>query len=97
MARLISPAPDVFDLVDGFEIPLQDYELVILGTPTYGQGELHHPWISFLPRLRSVHWAGRTLALFALGDQRFHGKTFAGGLHELHRGVSELESSVSGR
>ncbi len=55
----------------------QSYDLLILGTPTLGSGELpgltaggsEASWEEFLPSIENADFTGKTLALFGLGDQ----------------------------
>lgn len=55
----------------------ESYPLLILGTPTLGNGELpgqtaggvEESWEEFLPSIESSDFTGKTLALFGLGDQ----------------------------
>ena len=56
---------------------LAQYQYLILGTPTLGDGELpglsadceNESWEEFLPKLEAVDFSGKTVALFGLGDQ----------------------------
>lgn len=45
--------------------------------PTYGMGEIDHQMKKFLSRCTAEMLTARRVALVALGDQKFHGKTFA--------------------
>ncbi len=53
------------------------YDVLILGTPTYGEGELPglssgataESWEEFLPNLAGADFSGKTIVLYGLGDQ----------------------------
>ncbi|MGR8980081.1 MAG: flavodoxin [Gammaproteobacteria bacterium] len=53
------------------------YDVLILGTPTYGEGELPglgsgastESWEEFMPNLAGADFNGKTIALYGLGDQ----------------------------
>lgn len=53
------------------------YDVLILGSPTYGEGELPgltagtstESWEEFLPNLVGADFSGKTIALYGLGDQ----------------------------
>ncbi len=53
------------------------YDLLILGTPTLGEGELpglsadceNESWEEFLTKIEDVDFSGKTVALYGLGDQ----------------------------
>jgi len=80
------------------------HELLILGTPTYGEGELpglsvglaQQSWAEFLPRLRGCDMQGRAVALFGLGDQEKYGNEFVDGLIHLHDAVVAAGARVIG-
>lgn len=54
--------------------------VVVLASPTYGQGDLHHRWLHHLPGLvPALSGQDRVQGgLLVLGDRRFHGRTYAG-------------------
>jgi flavodoxin I len=48
---------------------LDKYDKLIIGMPTWYDGELQGDWEEFLPIFKDVNWAGKTVAFFGLGDQ----------------------------
>lgn len=62
-----------------------EFDIVFMGTPTYGQGDWHHLWQRHGKRVAAALPAFGLAGLFALGDQRGHGRSFAGGLLPLSR------------
>ncbi|KLV03889.1 flavodoxin FldA [Photobacterium aquae] len=46
-----------------------DYEILILGTPTANYGEMQPDWDYFVPELEDADLNGKKVALFGLGDQ----------------------------
>lgn len=71
---------------------LLSYDALILGTPTYGEGQLPGKstkvvtgsWEEFLPQLKDNDLAGKTIALYGLGDQDKYKDRFANGLYLLY-------------
>ncbi len=61
-----------------------EYDLVVAGGPTAGQGELHLHWRRVADEVSGLDMRGCHVGLFALGDQRHHGKTFGHALWLLH-------------
>jgi flavodoxin len=61
-------------------VPEGAFDVVVAGTPTYGKGDWHPSWQRHCERVRPVLQSTSQLLLFALGDSRGHGATFAGGL-----------------
>ncbi len=62
---------------------LHTYDLVVAGSPTYGIGDLHPAWQSVNASIECLRLNHVLVALFALGDQRYHGQTFGGSLKHL--------------
>ena len=50
------------------------YEILILGTSTWGDGELQDDWYDAVNVLRGADLSGKTIALFGCGDsESYHG------------------------
>jgi len=56
---------------------------LILGTSTWGAGELQDDWYDGLKVLQGLDLSGKTIALFGCGDCESYGDTFVGGIGEL--------------
>ena len=76
---------------------LLNYDVLILGTPTYGDGELPgkstgnmtESWEEFLPKLKGTDFSGKRVALYGPGDQNKYGSNFASALRYLYDAFSE--------
>lgn len=83
---------------------LLQYDALILGTPTLGDGELpgltaggsSESWEEFLPQLKGVDMSGKVVALFGLGDQEGYGHEFVDALAFIYQQVIENGASVVG-
>lgn len=73
-----------------------EYDALILGTPTLGDGELTENWDAFLAQLEDVDLDGKTVALFGLGDQVGYGHEFVDALGILWEAITDLGASVVG-
>ena len=62
---------------------------LILGTSTWGAGELQDDWYDGLKLLQSADLSGKTIALFGCGDCSTYSDTFVGGMGELYNGIRE--------
>lgn len=60
-----------------------DYELLILGTSTWGNGNLEDDWYDFLAGLEELDLRGKEIALFGCGDETMR-DTFCSGVGELY-------------
>lgn len=54
----------------------EDYEALILGSSTWGAGELQDDWYDFLDQLVAANLNGKKIALFGCGDAMSFGSTF---------------------
>ncbi|MEQ8676723.1 MAG: flavodoxin [Aggregatilineales bacterium] len=52
------------------------YQYLIMGIPTWNTGELQDDWAIFFPKLGSMDFKGKKVALFGLGDQNGYGFNF---------------------
>lgn len=62
---------------------------LILGTSTWGAGELQDDWYDGLKTLRNADLSGKTIALFGCGDCASYSDTFVGGIGELYNGIKD--------
>ena len=83
---------------------LLNYDVLILGTPTYGDGELPgkstgnmtDSWEEFLPRLKGADFSRRKVALYGLGDQNKYTGNFASALRYLYDAFTESGAEIIG-
>jgi flavodoxin I len=73
-----------------------DADLLILGTSTWGIGELQDDWLSDFDLLNQIDFNGRKVALFGLGDQFGFADSFIDGVGTLYQKVIERNASVIG-
>lgn len=80
------------------------YDSIILGTPTYGQGELpgretgmlSDSWSEVLPALLQRDLSDKCFALYGLGDQDKYHRTFVNGLGQLYHGLRKQGARIIG-
>lgn len=75
---------------------IQENDNLILGTSTWGAGEMQDDWYDGVKVLKKAGLAGKTVALFGCGDCESYGDTFCGGMHELYEAVTEAGAHVIG-
>ena len=56
------------------------FDQLILGVPTWFDGELPNYWDEFVPALEDLDLKGKKIALFGLGDQKGYPENFLDGL-----------------
>ena len=69
-------------------------DFLVLGGSTWGDGELTDDWADFLPQLDKIDLTGKTVALFALGDQVGYGYNFVSAMKILYDKVLQRGAKV---
>lgn len=74
------------DDFDGIE-QLLEYDILFLGSSTWGQGDVHHEWVDPLFEITSdgVDFSGKTVAFFGAGDSVKHGENFCSALGKMYK------------
>jgi len=69
---------------------LTQYDLLILGTSTWGSGDLQDDWDNAIGKVKKLDLSGKAVALFGLGDSGSFSDSFCSGMSILYR---ELQGS----
>ena len=80
------------------------YDALILGTPSYGEGEipglsagcLEPNWEEFLVKMQNPNFSGKRIAFFGLGAQERYAERFASSLRALHRVFTDFGAEIVG-
>ena len=56
------------------------FDQIIMGVPTWFDGELPNYWDEFVPALEDMDLKGKKIALFGLGDQKGYAENFLDGV-----------------
>jgi len=62
----------------------EECDLLILGTPTYGEGELQSDWEENIAALKTANINGKNVALFGTGDQENYADSFVNAIGTLY-------------
>lgn len=76
---------------------LDDYQNLILGTSTWGLGDLQDDWEGKLSTLTNSDLAGKTIALFGVGDSSSYPDTFVDGMGLLYEAVKGKGANLIGQ
>ncbi|MDR1556129.1 MAG: flavodoxin FldA [Tannerellaceae bacterium] len=79
-ARLGVETADIHNVGNTQVKAVEPYEALILGTSTWGLGDLQDDWDSFLPQLKKADLSGKQIALFGTGDSSSFSDTFCDGM-----------------
>ena len=77
-------AGDIHNVADTDISKVRDYDCLILGTSTWGSGELQDDWYGFADKLKAENLSGKTVALFGCGDSAGYSDTFCDAIGVLH-------------
>ncbi|BBG66701.1 flavodoxin 1 [Hydrogenimonas sp.] len=80
VAKMIKEAlgidSDLIDIADAKAEDFDRYDILILGSSTWGDGDLQDDWEDFFDEFKKIDLKGKTVALFGLGDQEEYPDTF---------------------
>lgn len=72
------------------------YDNMVLGVPTWFDGELPNYWDEFMPAIEDLKLKGKTVALFGLGDQVGYPENFVDAIGLLATALEERGAKVIG-
>ena len=64
------------------------YDALLLGSSTWGAGDMQDDWYDFLDQLKSQDLTGKKVALFGCGDSSSFSDTFCSAMGEIHDGLA---------
>ncbi len=70
--------------------------LIILGIPTWYDGELQSDWEDYFEEFQQIDFTGKTVAIFGLGDQIGYSEYFVDGIGILAKVVLENGGKIIG-
>lgn len=79
------------------ESVVNDNVNLILGTSTWGAGEMQDDWYDGVKVLQAADLSGKTVALFGCGDAESYGDTFCGGMGELYNSIKDSGATFVGQ
>lgn len=72
------------------------YDVLLLGSSTWGCGELQDDWYDFLDALKAMDLSGKKVGLFGCGDSGSYPDTFCGALAEIHDALASTGCTFVG-
>ena len=97
----------VKDKMSGFDIDLKnisdcvndamgEYDLLIFGISTWGEGDLQDDWEDYLNNLNEDNLTNKTVAMFGLGDQEEYCDNFLDAMGTIYDKVTQSGATVVG-
>ena len=94
-SKLGVPASDVIDVSKMNADMVKEYEVLLLGTSTWGDGELQDDWYDFLDGLEVLDLKDKQIALFGCGDESMS-DTFCGAVGEIYNRLQKTGARFIG-
>lgn len=87
---------DVFDLGGTSVDKINEYDKIIIGGSTWGEGELNDDFDDIWDDFAALDLSSKTVALFGLGDQEGYGEDFCNALGIVYEHVSSTGANIVG-
>lgn len=87
---------ETFNVADSPTDALSEYDTLILGTSTWGIGDLQDDWENFISDLEGADLNGKTVALFGLGDAESYPDSFVDAMKPIYDVVAEKGCKIVG-
>lgn len=75
---------------------INEYDKLILGISTWGEGELQDDWDDLWEDFCAIDFSGKTVALFGLGDQENYADEFVDALGLLYEQINQAGGNIIG-
>lgn len=86
----------VINVRDATTADFEGCDLLVLGSPTYDEGNLQADWVDGVDVLAASNLVGKKVALFGLGDQASYPDNFVDAIGTLYDAVIEKGAEVVG-
>lgn len=73
-----------------------NYDTILLGSSTWGCGDLQDDWYDFLDALAALDLSGKRVGLFGCGDSDSYSDTFCGALGQIYDGLQNTGCTFVG-
>jgi flavodoxin I len=87
---------EVFDIAKEGAAKIEQHEKLILGTSTWGSGDLQDDWDDEWATFKEIDFKGKTVALFGLGDQECYGDNYLDAMGSIYEVVVKNGGIVVG-
>ena len=87
---------DIFNVGDVDADAVAPYEVLVLGSSTWGAGDLQDDWEDFLKKLKKADLSGKTVALFGAGDSASFSDTFCDAIGTIYEGLQGTGATFAG-
>ena len=94
--KLNVPAADIYDVSKLTEALVNEYDVLILGSSTWGGGELQDDWYDGIKVLKKSDLSHKFVGLFGCGDSDSYGDTFCDAIGILYEDLKDTHCKFCG-
>lgn len=94
--KIVDTEVALIDVSKASTTDFETYSNLILGTSTWGFGDLQDDWDGFLSKLKSINLEGKIIALFGLGDSSSYSDSFVDGMGIIYETVLDKGCTIIG-
>ncbi len=87
---------DLKNINDCVDNAMKEYDLLIFGVSTWGEGDLQDDWEDYIENLNEDNLLNKTVAIFGLGDQEEYCDNFLDAMGTIYDRVIEGGATVVG-
>lgn len=87
---------EVFDLSNTSINKMNEYDNLIIGGSTWGDGELNDDWDEVWSDFEALDLSNKTIALFGLGDQESYSDEFCSAMGIIYEHINSTSAKVIG-
>ena len=88
--------PELINVENASSADIEQYDVLFLGTSTWGLGDLQDDWEGFIVDLKKANLEGKKIALFGLGDADAYPDTFVDGMGTIYNAIADKGCEVIG-
>ena len=89
-------AKDIYNVGTTDANKVLDYDTLLLGSSTWGCGDLQDDWYDFLDTLSSLDLTGKRVGIFGCGDSDSYSDTFCGAIAQIYDGLQNTGCTFIG-
>ncbi len=88
---------DIHDVANASAEDMLNYDLLLLGSSTWGSGDLQDDWEDFLPKTAELNLSGKKIAFFGCGDSSNNSDTFCNSLATIKEEIRKTGAQFIGK
>lgn len=94
--KLSVESSDIFNVGEIEADVVDPYEVLLLGSSTWGAGDLQDDWEDFLGKLKKTDLSGKTVAIFGAGDSASFSDTFCDAIGTIYQDLQGTGCAFAG-